>query len=386
MGMGAKYIEEHKLRAISTAERISEKVEIVQLLDRLPDQILILNRDRRVVFCNEALLEYLGEDEISRIWGRLPGEVLQCQHATKEGGCGTTDHCMVCGALKSILKAQKGGFAEEECHILTSTGASLELKLVATPYEFEEEKLVFLTINDVSGENRRRLLERIFFYDLVNTASNIQGISQLIGEASAEELPEYKQLLQDLSEDLVHDLRTQQILRAAESGELRVREEEIVLEDLLEELRQRFQRQEGFRSKPIRILGGDGNTSIVSDRRLLRRVVENMVRNALEASPENEAVRMEISHDGENSEFPVRVSVNNAGHMPRHVQLQLFQRSFSTKGPGRGIGTYSMKLLGEFYLRGQVGFMSEEGLGTTFFIDLPSSVCRTATQFRGDSG
>jgi sensor histidine kinase regulating citrate/malate metabolism len=48
------------------------------------------------------------------------------------------------------------------------------------------------------------------------------------------------------------------------------------------------------------------------------------------------------------------------------VQLQLFQRSFSTKAADRGLGTYSMKLLSERYLKGQVWFTTSLEQGTTF--------------------
>ena len=363
--------ESRRIRAIATAEHLSHRVEIVQLLDRLPDQILILNKDRRIVFCNESLLAFLGEDDVTNVWGRLPGEILGCVHSGEEGGCGTTDHCMVCGALQSILKAQKGGFAEEDCHILTHHGSPLELKVVGTPYKFEGEHLVFLTISDVSGENRRRLLERIFFHDLVNTASSIQGVSLLLDEASDSEIPEYKQLLHDLCDDMIHDLRTQQILRAAENRELRVREEPIRLQAFLDELQNRFGRQEAFKGKSVNVVSPERDHVVRSDLRLLRRVVENMLRNALEASAEDEIVRMEFHYNADNGNRPVRISVNNARVMPRHVQLQIFNRSFSTKGSGRGIGTYSMKLLGESYLKGEVGFRCEEAFGTTFFIDLP---------------
>jgi sensor histidine kinase regulating citrate/malate metabolism len=64
--------------------------------------------------------------------------------------------------------------------------------------------------------------------------------------------------------------------------------------------------------------------------------------------------------------------VCNPDVIPREIQLQLFQRSFSTKGAGRGLGTYSMKLLGEKYLKGTVGFESTEENGTKFFIKLPA--------------
>jgi sensor histidine kinase regulating citrate/malate metabolism len=62
--------------------------------------------------------------------------------------------------------------------------------------------------------------------------------------------------------------------------------------------------------------------------------------------------------------------VHNQGFIPKDVQLQIFQRSFSTKGEGRGIGTYSMKLLGEKYLKGKVRFESLDKNGTTFYIEI----------------
>ena len=67
-------------------------------------------------------------------------------------------------------------------------------------------------------------------------------------------------------------------------------------------------------------------------------------------------------------------AVHNPAVIPEQVQLQMFQRSFSTKSqPGHGIGTYSMKLLGEQYLGGKVTFVSRFPEGTTFTLTLPKS-------------
>jgi sensor histidine kinase regulating citrate/malate metabolism len=57
--------------------------------------------------------------------------------------------------------------------------------------------------------------------------------------------------------------------------------------------------------------------------------------------------------------------------MPDHVKSRIFQRSFSTKGQGRGIGIYSMRLITEQYLHGSVSFTSEKGAGTEFVVRLP---------------
>lgn len=64
----------------------------------------------------------------------------------------------------------------------------------------------------------------------------------------------------------------------------------------------------------------------------------------------------------------VEFAVHNNGVMPEDMQLQIFQRSFSTKGSNRGIGTYSIKLFTERYLKGKVWFTSEKDEGTTFYV------------------
>jgi sensor histidine kinase regulating citrate/malate metabolism len=65
--------------------------------------------------------------------------------------------------------------------------------------------------------------------------------------------------------------------------------------------------------------------------------------------------------------------VHNDAVMPEMIRLQVFRRSFSTKSPlGRGIGTYSAKLVTERYLGGSLSFSSSEEQGTTFAVTLPA--------------
>jgi sensor histidine kinase regulating citrate/malate metabolism len=97
------------------------------------------------------------------------------------------------------------------------------------------------------------------------------------------------------------------------------------------------------------------------------RVLINTIKNALEASKPNEVISAGCKQKNNEIEF----WVHNPGFIPRNIQLQIFQRSFSTKGIGRGLGTYSMKFLTVRYLGGDVSFTSTEQEGTTFRIRLP---------------
>jgi sensor histidine kinase regulating citrate/malate metabolism len=91
-----------------------------------------------------------------------------------------------------------------------------------------------------------------------------------------------------------------------------------------------------------------------------------MIKNALEASLPGSTIKLKAQKVEDN----IILSVHNPGFIEHDTQLQLFNRSFTTKGVGRGLGTYSMKLFGEKYLNGKVWFESSKEKGTTFFIRL----------------
>ena len=95
-----------------------------------------------------------------------------------------------------------------------------------------------------------------------------------------------------------------------------------------------------------------------------------MIKNALESSNEGD----KVTAGSRIKENEIEFYIHNNGFMPDEIQLQIFQRSFSTKGAGRGLGTYSMKLLSEKYLQGKVLFESSEGNGTTFFVRFPLQI------------
>ena len=95
-----------------------------------------------------------------------------------------------------------------------------------------------------------------------------------------------------------------------------------------------------------------------------------MIKNALESSNEGD----KVTAGSRINENEIEFYIHNNVFMPDEVQLQIFQRSFSTKGTGRGLGTYSIKLLSEKYLRGKVLFESSEGNGTTFYARFPLQI------------
>lgn len=338
------------------------------IADSVPDVILILNSNRQIVCANQLLLETLNQDSLDSVLGKRPGEALNCKNAFKtEGGCGTSEFCRTCGAVQAILQSQKGLSDMKECRIVQQTGDALDMRVWATPLEIAEEKFTIFAAKDISNEKRRRALERIFFHDVLNTAGGLQGFAQMLYETMKDDPDEIISTMYHISETLIDEINAQKALMAAENNDLKLNIAEIPSLMLLNRLKETYENHIVAEDKTIKISIKSEEITFRSDLALVKRVVGNMLKNALEASKNGDTVELSCHREDDQ----IRFSVNNSIYIPRDVQLQIFQRSFSTKGAGRGLGTYSMKLLSERYLNGQVGFKSEKESGTTFYVTYP---------------
>ena len=339
------------------------------LMRAIPNIVLVLNQKRQIVFANERLLEHLQLQDVREALGQRPGELLDCIHASEtEGGCGTTRFCRHCGAVRAILQAQQGHMDIQECRILQSDGKALDLRVWATPLTFNGENFVIFAVMNIEDEKRRAMLERTFFHDILNTAGIIRGAVELLPTT---EEPETTQQLQGMllsaTRRLIGEIEMQNELVAAEQGELQLAYENIEARTFLHELARIYTKHKVAIKRHIEVTPVAEEIVFQSDSRMLARVLGNLIKNALEASRPGETVTLHCGRVGD----AVRFLVHNPSVMRPEVQEQIFQRSFSTKGEGRGIGTYSIKLLTEQYLHGKVAFKSKAGEGTTFIVTYP---------------
>ena len=349
----------------------AREFRLLPIINAMPDFVLILNKHRQIVGINKHLMQVFGVSHVDQLLGKRPGEALNCTHF-QEGfdGCGTAESCSVCGAVLTILASQANHeTVSGECQVtLRGNGmTSLDLEVVASPLHIEGSTFTIFALKDISAQKRRNVLEQVFFHDVLNTAGGIRGVAEIIADGlKPEEEDKYKQWMIALSENLIDDISHQQRLLAAERGEYHPALEETNLYELLDDVRCLYEKHVKTPERTV-TLGNVEHHIITTDQALLRRIVGNMTLNALEASPKHGMVTIEAMP----VEYGLRIQVTNAGDIPESVQLQIFNRSFSTKGKnGRGIGTYSMKLFGEKYLQGKVGFQCGNGI-TVFYIDIP---------------
>jgi signal transduction histidine kinase len=343
---------------------------LAELIEAMPGMVAILNPQRQIALANSALLERLEVDEMAHVLGRRPGEAMDCSNAClSPQGCGTAEECRHCGALRAILEAQQDRIASHDCSISgTRRLEPLELRVKASPLSVLGQQFTVLALRDISQERRLRMLERTFFHDILNTAGGVQGMAMLVDDAEdMDEVGEFAPLLSQQAEQMVAAIEAQRDMLAAERGELEVVHLPVGSLTVVQGAVDLFSSHQVAEGKTIRKDPASERLVIKTGKALLQRTLGNMLKNALEASQPGDVVTIGCRTAG----AAVRFHVHNSAVMPPAVQDRVFKRSFTTKGEGRGIGTYSMKLLGEKYLGGRVGFTSNPSEGTIFWIELP---------------
>jgi signal transduction histidine kinase len=342
------------------------------LLNRVPNSILILNRERQIVFANRAALDLAGAATLSSIVGLRPGELWKCCHAEETpGGCGTTLFCRYCGAVNAILASQAGRFCVQECRLtrkLNGSEEALDLRVWASPIRVAAADFTFFVVANIADEKRRLFLERIFLHDVINTATALRGFCFLLGtEEGVLGRQTCIEQVAFLTERIIQEIEAHRQLIAAENNDLRPKVETINSLELVTQILNSHRRPELLKDKQIAIEQPCDSVEFASDRTLLTRVLGNMLKNALEASTAGAVVTIGCRR----VEHAVAFSVHNPAYMAEEIRQQVFNRSFSTKGAGRGLGTYSMKFLTEKYMGGKIAFRSVEGEGTTFTATYP---------------
>jgi len=370
MPLTTKYAspERDDYETVLEQKKIVDKITFLKpFLDNIPAFILVLNKNRQIVFVNKVFNDFLGTDSIL---GMRPGEAVNCIHAWEEkAGCGTSEFCTECGAVNAILNCQIKGFDTQECRITQNNNQFLDLNVWTKQIILENTEFTLFSFVDISNEKRRKVLERVFFHDVLNTAGSLSGFLEIIQDCKPEEKDEFLKIAEDISEKLIDEIKSQRNLTLAEDGELQLIITAFSTREVLEELVLLYKNHKVAEGKKIQIEQNCADEIITSDKTVLRRVLSNLTKNALEASKENSTVLLNCKYINNKVIFYVK----NEDFIPIQVQHQLFQRSFSTKGFGRGIGTYSVKLLTENYLKGIVSFESSETTGTVFMATYPKN-------------
>ena len=337
----------------------------------MPGIVLVLNRYRQIIFANRAFCDLAGHASSAGLLGCLVGDVLAC-HVIHDldSGCGMGSSCETCGALAAMLSGLAGRENIQECMITRRDGnttQNLTLRVWSSPLRYADEKFTVLAGMDISHERRRLALERTFFHDIINLVGSIRGFAELLEVDNQVDRLQISRRIQLASQRVIDEIDAQRVLLAVEKGEVIVDNHVLDSVQVLADVVELYEGQDVVRNRTMQIDTATVKAPFVSDATLLRRILGNMLKNAVEASLAEDTVTL----GAEVRDRQLHLWVHNSAVIPGEYQQRIFQRDFSTKGAGRGLGTYSMQLLARL-LTGDVHFISKPGYGTKFTLSLPA--------------
>ncbi|MGE0561380.1 MAG: PAS domain-containing sensor histidine kinase [Flavobacteriales bacterium] len=107
---------------------------------------------------------------------------------------------------------------------------------------------------------------------------------------------------------------------------------------------------------------------LVADKDQLNRMFSNLIKNAIQAIPENQKAKIEVAASCKKNSYVITI-IDNGGGIPKELQEKIFTPNFTTKTTGMGLGLAMVKNMVE-NLNGTIGFVTSNK-GTTFKIEIP---------------
>ncbi len=142
--------------------------------------------------------------------------------------------------------------------------------------------------------------------------------------------------------------------------------EKIIVNEIVEAIHDLFRKREDM---DIQMTEPIDDLFVFADRNHLVRILNNIVKNAIQAIPTNKKgiIKMSLSKIGDIAVVSVK---DNGSGIPDDMKDKVFTPNFTTKSSGTGLGlAISANMIESF--NGRIYFETEVGVGTEFFVEIP---------------
>jgi PAS domain S-box-containing protein len=364
--------EAAQLKLISGAIREAEQ-KYRTLFDESNDAIYITSREGKFLDVNPALLELFGytkEEMINKLDVReiytYPGEREIFQQQVEKAG-----------SLRDYAVAFK-----------KKNGTKMDCTLTSTVRRSADGTILGYQgiIRDITEQKRierlRDDVQRMMRHDLKSPLIGITGCAELLlkGENLTEKQGKEAHMIRELGKKMLAFIDRARDLFQMEKGSYELNPQKIDLSCLLlrieETLRPLAARR---RTKLVFSLYGRATSLeteyvILGEETLLELMFANLIKNGIEASPEDGTVRIAIDTVGRKGENFHVIDIHNRGVVPMDIRGRFFEPyTTSGKKDGTGLGTYNALLIARTH-KGDISFTTSEMEGTHITVRLPGKL------------
>lgn len=349
---------------------IQKMFQTADVLNSVSSPFYIINDSLQIVYCNKAFLDNQGIEMPKEVTKLQPGDILDCLNAVASTkGCGTTPKCSFCDLRRCIREVlEKDAPVEREILLTLNDNKAVSYYIKATPFRFGDERFVSISSIKALPTSQKKLMESVFFHDLINLSGSLSAYLDVVQNFEPEEVMSHLPQIKSIADLMLDEIIAHRQIARAEENRLDPEIAELTINTVIQDVKNQIEYHPCFRNKELVVVCADGDPYLFTDNKLLCRVLVNMLKNAAEATAKGGKITLSVKKENDEVTF----AVHNSAYIQPDIQHNIFTYGFSTKGNGHGIGTYSMRLLGENLLGGKVSFTSYPVVGTTFYLVIPT--------------
>jgi PAS domain S-box-containing protein len=238
-------------------------------------------------------------------------------------------------------------------------------------------------IRDISErrqmETLREDVQRMMRHDLRSPLIGMAGLTKVLlrGSNLTEKQRRSISLIHELGKKTLRFLDRSRDLMQMKQGVFELKPSPVNLVEILDRIRTELEPlslKKGLEltieleGRPVR---GDEEYLVQGDENLIEMMFANLVKNAIEASPDGETLTVSIRGKEEEPQDSHLIDIHNLGAVPEEIRDTFFE-SYTTRGKqgGTGLGTHNALLVARAH-GGDIGFTSSDEEGTHVTVRLP---------------
>lgn len=343
----------------------AERNQSAAILSSMVEGVAVIDAERRVAFCNQAFTNIFG----SKLWpvqGRTLMEVSQ-----------------QADILTAVEKALAGG--ETQTRELTlGTVSPRTFNLIASPVHAAGASGAVLVFHDTTELRRLERVRRDFVanvsHEFKTPLTAIQGFAETLLAGALEDKENNRRFIQIIRGHAASLARlTDELLELSriEAGKLDLVLQPVHIEELFEACLETVRPKAEQKRLMISTSPAADLPPVRGDRRRIREVLQNLLDNAVQYTPEGGRIDLEARLEDGSSASRIVVSVADTGiGIPEAEQARIFERFYRADSArtreegGTGLGLAIAKHLVEAH-GGRIWVESEIGRGSRFHFSLP---------------
>jgi len=247
--------------------------------------------------------------------------------------------------------------------------------------EIQAKQLVAQNATLLEAIRVREEVERIARHDIKTPLNSIVSVPQMLRESGplTRRQGDLLELLERSAYRILDMVNLSVDIYRMEQGQYRFQPRAVDLAELVESIAREIRSHAITKGVVIDVERGAGGPPVLAwaEELLCYSIIANLLKNAVEASPDGERVRVRLEAGD-----AVVLEIRNAGEVPEAVRRTFFEKyATSGKAGGFGLGTYSARLMARVQ-EGDLTMRSSAAEGTTLRLQL-RAVPRDAVPARG---